>query len=135
MVSMNRTSSLLLLCSSLLGTVVSTSTVNTTPGIKTVCRNTDVWTAPQWPASIGLNCREIIRRLDTLEPESLQAMSPVHDFLPLGVSPQSPTPEPVRSPWKLTDGTNFVLFLFPSSSQGSSNVQCHVKYSRETLAA
>ena len=133
-----RTSSLLLLCSSLSGTVVLTSTVNTTlssPGVKTVCRKTDVWIAPQWPDTIGLNCREIIQRFETLEPESRQAMSPLHDFLPLGLSPQSPTPEPVRSPWKLTNGTNFFLFLFPPSSHGSSSVQCHVKYSLKTLAA
>lgn len=137
MVSMNRTSSLLLLCSFCSGAVVSTLTSNTTLSgeHKTACRESEIWTAPQWPPSVTWNCRRIIERLRIVEPESRDQDGFVYEFLPRGQRTRRPESEVVRTPWKLTDGTNFFLFFFPPSSHGSSSLQCHVKYSLTTLAA
>ena len=136
MVSMNRTNSLLLLCSFCSGAVVSTLTSNTTLSgeHKIACRDSEIWTAPQWPPGIIRNCRRIIERLQILEPESLDPAGIVYEFLPRGQRTRRPESEVVRTPWKLTDGTNFFFFVSPPSSHGSSSLQWHVKHSLKALA-
>ena len=133
---MNRTSSLLLLCPLSLGTLVSTLALNSTlsgaNGLKQACRNTDVWTRPQWSPSVVWNCRKIIERLERVEPEALIPNLPFgHEFLPPGQTPEYPASEAVRTPWKLTNGTNSLCPVFdsfsPPSSHGSSSLQPHVK--------
>ena len=140
MVSMNRTSSLLLLCSFCSGAVVSTLTSNTTLSgeLRTACRRSDAWITPQWPPSVIWNCRNIIDRLGTLEPDSAttyEEEGDTHAFMRRGLRPPYPLRNIVRTPWKLTNGTNFFLSFFPPSSHGSSSFQCHFKYSLKTLAA
>ena len=137
MVSMKRTLSLLLLCSFCSGAVVPILTSNTTLSgeHKTACRRSGAWTDPEWPPSVTWNCRRIIESLHTLEPESLDQNGFVYEFLPRGRRTRRPESEVVRTPWKLTNGTNFFLFCSPPSSHGSSSLQCHVKYSLTALAA
>ena len=112
MVSMNRISPLLLLYFFCLGAVGSTLVLNNTLGgantLKTACRKTEVWTTPQWSASVRWNCRQVIGKLERLVPESLiSGQTFGHEFLPRGQIPEYPAVEAVRTPWKLTNGTNF----------------------------
>lgn len=131
MVSMNRTSFLLLLYLLSLGTLVSTLALNSTLSganeLKQACRKTEVWTRPQWTASVVWNCRKIIERLERVEPESLLQNLPFgHEFLPPGHPPEYPASEAIRTPWKLTNGRSFLYpFLYsfsPPSLHGSSSL-------------
>lgn len=136
MVSMNRTSPLLLFYALSLGAVASTLTLNTTLSganeVEIACRKTEVWTTPRWSPSVSWNCRKIIERLERVEPESLIEDVPFgHEFLPPGIDPEYPAPEAVRTPWKLTDGTASFLSFFPPSSHGSSSVRPQVKLAKD----
>ena len=119
---MNRTSSLLLLYLLSLRTLDSTLALNNAlseaSGLKSACRKTEIWTTSQWSSSVRWNCRQIIGKLEKVEPESLISNVPFgHEFLPPGHSPEYPATEAVRTPWKLTNGTNLVypiFFVFPS---------------------
>ena len=126
MVSMDRISTLLLLCSFCSGVVVSTLTSNNTLSgeLRTACRRSDTWITPQWPPSVIWNCRNIIDRLGILEPESattFEQEGDSHAFMRQGLRPPYPVQNVVRTPWKLTNGTNFFLSFFPPLSHGSSS--------------
>ena len=117
MVWRNKTPPLLLLYSLSLRAVASTLPLNSTLGganeVKTACRGTSIWTTPQWTSSVSYNCQRVIETLARVEPESLlDDLAFVHQFLPLGQEPAYPTPEAVRTPWKLTNGM-VVCLLFP----------------------
>ncbi len=106
---MNKISPLLLLYSLPLRAVASTLSLNSTLSganrLKTFCRGTEIWTAPEWTSSVSYNCRRVIETLVRLEPESLNEDVPFdHEFLPLGMEPEYPAVEAVRTPWKLTNG-------------------------------
>ena len=76
-----------------------------------VCRNTDVWTQPSWPANIGQQCSEILSTLPDTQPEVHQRDRPIHEFLPAGMMPApSPNP-PVRTPWRMVNGTFYYPFF------------------------
>ena len=130
---MNRNSPLLVSCFLYLGAVGSALVLNNTLDgantLKIACRKTDVWTTPQWSATVRWNCRQVIGKLERLVPESLISDQTFgHEFLPRGQIPEYPTTEAVRTPWKLTSGTNFPsffcfsFFFFRHSSHGSSSV-------------
>ena len=94
------------LCISISAYVVSrNSTAPSNWGFKTACRDTGLWTTPQWSRSASYNCFRIIEALQRIEPEALLDDVPFqHQFLPLGIEPEYPAPESVRTPWKLTNG-------------------------------
>ena len=99
---MNKTSSLLLLYSLSLRAVALTLSLHST---RTACRKTEIWITPQWTSSVSYNCKRVIETLSIVEPESLLDDLPFgHQFLPLGQEPEYPTPDAVRTPWKLTNG-------------------------------
>ncbi|KAK0507465.1 hypothetical protein JMJ35_009988 [Cladonia borealis] len=102
MVWMKKISTLLLLYSLSLRAVALTLSLNST---RTACRKTEVWVTPQWTSSVSYNCKRVIETLSIVEPESLLDDLPFgHQFLPLGQEPEYPTPDAVRTPWKLTNG-------------------------------
>ena len=136
---MNRNSPLLILCFLYLGAVGSALVLNNTLDgantLKTACRKTEVWTTPQWSASVRWNCRQVIGKLERLVPESLISDQTFgHEFLPRGQIPEYPATEAVRTPWKLTSGTNFSFFYYlffpPHSSHGSSSVLPHSRFTK-----
>ena len=83
------------------------------------CDNSDNWIGPDWPENILEWCQGILSTFENIEPEVHSIRGPQHEFLPVGMA-QKPFEgrilEPVRTPWKLSNGALFprplaVLYL------------------------
>ncbi len=77
------------------------------------CDASYFWIKPSWPANILEYCQGILNAFEDIEPEVHSTTGPAHKFLPVGMA-QKPFEgrilEPVRTPWKLSNGA-----LFPYS--------------------
>ena len=106
---------LLILCSLFSAAPALTISLNTTStvlGWNVVCRDTELWTQPGWTDNIIYHCNRVIDLLEIYEPESTQpGVWLQYEFLPLGMEQQRQLPD-VRTPWKLTDGTDHHHLLF-----------------------
>ncbi|KAL2041297.1 hypothetical protein N7G274_005679 [Stereocaulon virgatum] len=69
-----------------------------------LCRSAEVWTRPVWPTNIRQYCSELLDNMAQTMPEVFDLHAPLHEFLPVGVTPADPDLIPVRTPWKLTYG-------------------------------
>ena len=71
----------------------------------TLCRDTDIWLRPSWPADISFLCETLIHDFYMSQPEIAMGGPPLHEFLPEGMMPDFPDlRDPVRTPWRFRNG-------------------------------